>query len=159
MKDRGVFISKRDVFEFKQIEKFLSGRQKRNETSVLLGQTECTLTRKSRRVESKGLLGIKHGNTGKRLRNKKSDLLKAHVFSLIRNEYFDYNMSHLQETLKSANGITVAYTTLRRWRLHLNSIHKRVSIWTSLPLLICYTYVTTNVVRRTYEKEAFSSRK
>jgi len=118
-------MSKRDVFEFEQIEKFLSGKQRRNETSILLGQTERTVTRKARRVESKGLLGIKHGNTGKRPRNKKSDLLKAHVFKLIRNEYFDYNMSHLQETLKSANGITVAYTTLRRWCHEINVVKRR----------------------------------
>lgn len=121
----GVFMSKREVFEFEQIEKFLSGRLRRSDTSVLLGQTERTVSRKARRVESKGLLGIKHGNTGRRPQNKKSDLIKAHVCKLIRRDYFDYNMTHLKEVLKANNGITVSYTTLRRWCHEINVVKRR----------------------------------
>lgn len=125
MKDLGVFMSKREVFEFEQIERFISGKQTRSDTATLLGQSERTISRKSRRVESKGLLGVKHGNIGKRPINKKSDLIKAHVCKLIKRDYFDYNMTHLQETLKAQNGITLAYTTLRRWCHELNIVKKR----------------------------------
>jgi transposase len=118
-------MSKREVFEFEQIEKFISGQQKRAEISMLLNQSERTISRKARRVESKGLLGIKHGNTGRRPKNKKSDLLKAHVCKLIREQYFDYNMLHLRETLRASNGISIAYTTLRRWCHEINVVKRR----------------------------------
>jgi transposase len=118
-------MSKREVFEFEQVEKFITGQQSRSDTSVLLNCSERTVSRIARRVESKGLLGVKHGNGGKRPINKKSDLLKAHVCKLVRNDYFDYNMSHLKEVLKSTNGITVAYTTLRRWCHEINVVKKR----------------------------------
>lgn len=125
MSNDGVFMSKREVFEFEQIEKFLSGKQRRSDTSILLGQTERTVARKARRVEDKGLLGVKHGNIGKRPANKKSDLIKAHVSKLIKRDYFDYNMSHLQEVLRTNNGITVSYTTLRRWCHEINIVKRR----------------------------------
>ena len=125
MKEAGVIMSKRDVFEFEQIERFLAGQQSRSNTALLLGQTTRTISRKARKVESKGLLGVKHGNLGKRPINKKSDLLKMHVCKLIRKDYFDYNMSHLMETLKLNNGISIPYTTLRRWCHEINIVKKR----------------------------------
>ena len=125
MKEAGVIMSKRDVFEFEQIERFLAGQQSRSDTALLLGQTTRTVSRKARKVESKGLLGVKHRNLGKRPINKKSDLLKMHVCKLIRKDYFDYNMSHLMETLKLSNGISIAYTTLRRWCHEINVVKKR----------------------------------
>lgn len=123
--EAGVFMSNRDVFEFEQIEKFLSGQQSRSDTALLMGQTERTITRKARRVESKGLLGVKHGNCNNRPKNKKSDLIKEHVCKLIKKDYFDYNMTHLKETLKANNGITISYTTLRRWCHEINIVKKR----------------------------------
>ena len=125
MKEAGIIMSKRDVFEFEQIERFLAGQQSRSNTALLLGQTTRTISRKARKVESKGLLGVKHGNLGKRPINKKSDLLKMHVCKLIRKDYFDYNMSHLMETLKLNNGISIPYTTLRRWCHEINIVKKR----------------------------------
>lgn len=118
-------MSKREVFEFEQIEKFLSGTQRRSDTATLLNQSERTITRKARRVEAKGLLGVKHGNTARRPCNKKSDLLKEHVCRLIKKDYFDYNMSHLREVLKANNGITLSYTTLRRWCHEINVVKRR----------------------------------
>jgi transposase InsO family protein len=125
VKEAGIIMSKRDVFEFEQIERFLAGQQSRSNTALLLGQTTRTISRKARKVESKGLLGVKHGNLGKRPINKKSDLLKMHVCKLIRKDYFDYNMSHLMETLKLNNGISIPYTTLRRWCHEINIVKKR----------------------------------
>ncbi len=125
MKEAGVIMSKRDVFEFEQIERFIAGQQSRSDTALLLGHTTRTISRKARKVESKGLLGVKHGNLGKRPINKKSDLLKMHVCKLIRKDYFDYNMSHLMETLKLSNGISIPYTTLRRWCHEINIVKKR----------------------------------
>ena len=54
MKEAGVIMSKRDVFEFEQIERFLAGQQSRSDTALLLGQTTRTVSRKARKVESKG---------------------------------------------------------------------------------------------------------
>ena len=125
MNDYGVFMSNKDIFELEQIEKFLAGKITRAEAALFLNTTERTISRKARKVESQGLMGIKHGNTGRRPINKKSDLLKASVCKTIKKDYFDYNMTHMMETLKSNNGITLAYTTLRRWCHELNLVKRK----------------------------------
>lgn len=118
-------MSKKEVFEFEQIEKFISGQLSRVDTAIFLNVSERTVSRKARQVEAHGLLGIKHGNMGRRPNNKKSDLLKTHVCKLIKQNYFGYNMTHLKEILKSNNGINVSYTTLRRWCHELDLVKRR----------------------------------
>lgn len=121
----GVYMSDRDIFELEQIEKFISGKISRADAALLLKKTERTIARKARKVEREGLKGIKHGNTGRRPINKKSDLVKASVCRTIKRDLFDYNMTHMRETLKANSGITVAYTTLRRWCHELNIVKRR----------------------------------
>lgn len=74
MDEYGVVMSRQDIFELEQIEKFITGKITRTETATLLLTTERTVSRKVRKVEKQGLLGVKHGNTGRRPINKKSDL-------------------------------------------------------------------------------------
>lgn len=125
MDDKGVFVSRREVFIFEQIEKFISGQVTREHTALLLGKTERTVSRIARRVETQGLMGVKHGNGSKVPHNKKSKKLEAHVCKLIQDMYFDFNISHIQEVLKASHGITIKYTTLRRWCHKIKVVKKK----------------------------------
>jgi transposase len=82
---------------------------------------ERTVSRLAREIREKGLLGIKHGNFQRRPKDKTPDNLKDQVCSLLREEYFDMNITHAKEILNKKHQIKVPYTTLRRWchELHL----------------------------------------
>ena len=117
----GTIMSTREVFEFEHLDKFIAGKITRFETALLLQVHERTVSRLAREIRDKGLLGIKHGNFQKRPKNKTADELKARVCSLLRNVYFDLNITHAKELLKKRHRIKVSYTTLRRWchEIHL----------------------------------------
>ncbi|MCB9026129.1 MAG: ISNCY family transposase [Bdellovibrionaceae bacterium] len=121
----GVFVSKREIFKYEQIEGFILRKYTRKEVSLLLDVSERTITRMAGRVRNKGLLGIKHGNTSKRPKNKQSELLESHVKSMIEKHYFDRNITHIQETLRDGHGINLSYSTLRRWCHEINVVKKR----------------------------------
>lgn len=124
-KAEGIFMSQRKVFEFETIQKFLVGSISRIEASLLLGVSTKTVSRKAKKVTQKGLLGMQHGNSHRRPANKKSDLLERHVKKLITQDYYDRNILHLKDTLSSHHGITVKYSTLRRWCHDVNIVKKK----------------------------------
>jgi len=123
--NEGFFMSQRKVFEFETIQKYLVGSLSRAETALLLGVCSKTVTRKAKKVKDEGLLGIQHGNRNRRPVNKKSDLLEKHVKKLITKNYYDRNILHIQETLSSNHGITIKYSTLRRWCHDVNVVKKK----------------------------------
>ena len=121
MQQEGIFMSKNEQFEYRIIYDFISGKLKRSEASILLGKTERSVTRIANRVRSKGMLGVKHGNIGKKPANKICPFMKEEVLKLVQNKYFDMNLTHCLEKLqKDDHFTTLKYGTLRRW---CHSIH------------------------------------
>lgn len=118
-------MSQRKVFEFETLQKYLSGFLSRSDASLILGVSTKTITRRSRKVLEKGMLGICHGNINRRPVNKKSDLIENHVKKLITQEYFDRNILHIRDTLRDGHGINIKYSTLRRWCHDVNVVKKR----------------------------------
>jgi hypothetical protein len=59
------------------------------------------------------MAGVKHGNLGKKPWNKSSPELKRHVITLLRDRYFDFNLTHFAEKLRDDHGIDVKRETLR----------------------------------------------
>ena len=114
-KGQGVCMSQRELFVFEQLQKFLFKQMTRAEVSQLLGVTERTVTRMARRIEAKGMLGVKHGNALRRPKNKTSELVEQHVKKLILNQYFDRNMTHIFETLREGHGVRLSFSTIARW--------------------------------------------
>jgi hypothetical protein len=45
------------------------------------------------------------------------EALRERICTLLREEYADYNTSHVRDELGDEYGIQVSYTTLYRWRL------------------------------------------
>lgn len=66
-----------------------------------------------KRVIRDDMLGVIHGNTGRRPINKISDEAKSQIKALIKNKYFDFNMLHLNEMLSKQEGIIINRETLR----------------------------------------------
>jgi transposase InsO family protein len=118
-------MSKREVFEFETLQKYLSGFLFRSDTAILLGYSTKTISRKAKKVSEQGMLGIIHGNRNRRPVNKKSDLLEHHVKKMITERYYDRNIKHIQETLSLEHSITIKYSTLRRWCHDINIVKKK----------------------------------
>lgn len=118
-------MSRKESFEFKIINEFLLGKLSRKEAAELLQVTTRTISRKTRRVEEMGLLGVKHRNTGKAPKNKTSESLRTEIMNLVENEYFDYNMTHLHEELTAVHGYNIGYPSLRRWCHAQNLVKKK----------------------------------
>lgn len=126
-RDKGVYMSKNGQVTYQVVSDFLSNKLSRREAAVLLQVRERTVTRLARRIESKGLFGVIHGNREKSPSNKKCKDLQKSVMKLVEEKYFDFNMTHCLEVLKENHAIEVRYSTFRRWchQRHLVKRRKR----------------------------------
>jgi transposase-like protein len=71
--------------------------------------------RLAKRCGEDGLKGLLHGNSQKSPHNKKSDELRRQCLELAQQLYFDFNVTHCLELLRSRHGLEVSYSVFRRW--------------------------------------------
>jgi transposase len=114
-RDEGIYMSKNGQFTHQVVSDFLNAKLNRKEAAELLNVTERSVTRLARRIESKGLFGVIHGNRDKRPFNKKCEKLQKSVMDLVEEKYFDFNMTHCLEVLKENHNIELKYSTFRSW--------------------------------------------
>lgn len=115
MGQEGILVGKRMEFEHQVISDFLSRKMSRVQASEMLGVRERTISRKSRRLEKKGLTALVHGNKKRIPFNKILEVKKREVMNLVECRYFDFNMTHCLEILERDHGLKVSYETFRRW--------------------------------------------
>jgi len=66
------------------------------------------------------MLGIKHGNTGKIPINKTSPLIEEDIKTLLKNDYYDFNLTHFREMLVEKEGINVGKNIIHRIAKKMN---------------------------------------
>lgn len=81
----------------------------------LLNKSRRTIERYLKKYRKIGIQFVVHQNTGKPPANKTSGSVKRAVQSLIKEKYFDVNLTHLRELLQDNEGIQVRRETLRSW--------------------------------------------
>jgi len=113
--DEGIFMSKQGQLVYRVVSDFLNAKVSRKEAAEILEVRERTISRIARRIEKKGMLAAVHGNRGRAAWNRKHDELKGTVMRLVKERYFDFNMTHCLEKLKAEHGFTLSYETLRQW--------------------------------------------
>lgn len=118
-------MSKRQQFEFQVVTDFINLKLKRKEAAQLLEIRERTVSRKARKIEERGLLGIVHGNHKKTPKNKISKDYKENITTLIKKQYFDFNMTHCLEKLVEEHSFKYSYATLRRWMTEIHLVKNR----------------------------------
>jgi transposase len=126
-RDKGIYMSKNGQFTYQVVSDFLANKVSRREAAELLQVRERTVTRLARKIESKGMFGVIHGNRDKPPFNKKDEALRKSVMDLVEKDYFDFNMTHCLEVLKERHAIEIKYSTFRRWchERHLVKRRKR----------------------------------
>lgn len=113
--DEGIYMSKKGQLAFETVSEFLQQKLSRKEAAELLQVRERTISRIARRIEARGIEAVVHANRGKAPWNRKCDALKKTVLGLMREQYFDFNLTHALEKLRDEHALKIPYETLRRW--------------------------------------------
>ena len=113
--EKGIYMSKNDQFKYSIIEEYRRGELSRREASEVLGISERSVQRWAKSVRECGLVGIKHGNCGRRPVNRYASSLEEKAMSLVKDLYYDFNIVHAKEMVEERHGIKVSYATFHKW--------------------------------------------
>ena len=104
---KGVYMSSK-VLQTNQFRQgYLAGKLTIMEVSILIPNSYRQTQRLVKKVELQGMLGIKHGNSGKTPFNKTPAQLESEVKSLLQNDYYDFNLTHFREMIEDKEGIVI----------------------------------------------------
>lgn len=92
----------------------LERRLSMGELSLLCGKSYRQCQRVVARVKVQGMLGVKHGNSGRSSKNQMPDEIRESIRTLIAGKYNNFNLTHLREKLLSEEKIIVARESLRK---------------------------------------------
>ncbi len=92
--------------------------------SKLLNKSRRTIERYLKKYRKFGIQFVIHQNTGKSPSNKTCDELRRTVQGLIKERYFDVNLTHLRELLDDNEGIKVQRETLRCWAHEIHHVKR-----------------------------------
>ncbi len=90
----------------------------------LLNKSRRTIERYLEKYHKVGIQFVVHQNTGRLPSNKTCGEVKRTVQSLIREKYFDVNLTHLEELLEYNENIQVKRETLRGWAHEIHHVKR-----------------------------------
>lgn len=96
------------------IEEVVERRLSVVELAVLCGKSYRQCQRILANVRRFGMVGVKHGNSGRVSKRRLPEAARETIRTLIRGKYQDFNLTHLREKLASEEHIFVARETLRQ---------------------------------------------
>jgi transposase len=79
-----------------------------------LNVSSRTIERYLSKYQSKGIMFARHGNTGRAPKNKTDAQVTAKAQLLVKNKYFDFNVTHALEKLSLDEGININRETFRK---------------------------------------------
>ena len=109
-----VIMSEKEQKKYDLVQQVLNGRLTIVEFSTLIGKSYSQSKRIIKKVKEQGMLGVKHGNTGKVPWNKTPPELLEDVLNLLQNDYREFNLTHFREMLQVHEGITIGKNVLHR---------------------------------------------
>ena len=90
----------------------------------LLDKSHRTIERYLAKYRKVGIRFIVHQNRGRPPANKSSDDVKRAVQALIKEKYYDVNLTHLRELLQDNEHIQVKRETLRAWAHEIHHVKR-----------------------------------
>jgi len=120
-----MFVSESQIIKLQIIEKVAMGKMAVWQAAEAMGKSQRTVYRQLASFKKKGFRFIQHGNQGRAPHNKHPQDLKEEVRTLIREKYFDFNITHLKEKLFEEENLQIAKETLRRWAHELGLVKNR----------------------------------
>jgi transposase len=117
-------MNSKDQIVVDVVAKILAGKLSRKVGCKVLGVSERTLRRYLSEYAERGILFVQHRNTKKTPVNKTNLDQRKLVLSLVTEKYFDFNLTHCLEKLKSDHGIEVGRETFRSWCHEIGMVKK-----------------------------------
>ena len=111
---KGVYMSSKEQRTYQFCQDYLTGRLTIMEVSILIPKSYRQTQRLIKKVELQGMVGIKHGSSGKTPYNKTPQQLESEVKSLLKNDYYDFNLTHFREMIEDKEGITIGKNIIHR---------------------------------------------
>ena len=107
-------MSKREEEVYRLCQEVRCGKLTLKELSILIGKSYRQTQRIYRKVEQQGMLGVKHGNSGKTPHNKTPPDVEEDIRRLLKHDYYDFNLTHFREMLVEKEGIKVGKNIVHR---------------------------------------------
>ncbi len=95
-----------------------------NNASKLLNKSRRTIERYLQRYYAEGIQFVIHRNKGRAPSNKMPIKMKHTVQQLIKEKYFDLNLSHLRDMLAKNENIMIKRETLRTWAHEIHHVKR-----------------------------------
>jgi hypothetical protein len=109
-----VFMSEKEQKNYELALQVIHNRLSIVEFSILIGKSYSQSQRIIKKIKQNGMLGIKHGNSGKTPWNKTPDELIEDVTNLLKNDYNRFNLTHFKEMLEVHEGISLGKNIIHR---------------------------------------------
>jgi len=109
-------MSEKDLYRIDVLTRVVDGKVRVQQAAEEERVSVRQVRRQLRILRTEGAEGLIHGNRGRVSPRRLPEALRERVCALLREEYADYNTSHVRDELESEHGIRVSYATLYRWR-------------------------------------------
>ena len=106
------------------IAKVAEGKMDIVNAAILLNLSRRTVERYLQRYRKVGIRFVVHQNNGRSPVNKICDEVKRAVQALIKEKYFDVNLTHLGELLEDNENVQVKRETLRSWAHEIHHVKR-----------------------------------
>lgn len=110
-----VIMGAKEQLRLDVVTKVIAGQLTREQAKQVLDVSDRTVGRYVGNYRRRGILFVKHGNFERTPANKISLDIKKQAMLLVREKYFDFNMSHCLEKLVGEEEIHVKRETFRKW--------------------------------------------
>lgn len=117
-------MSAREQMELDIVAKIVAGTMSRKQGQQVLDVSERTLRRYIEGYAKDGVVFIKHGNCSLVPTNRTDDAIKRTVQKLVKEKYFDFNMTHCLEKLENDENISIKRETFRKWCHEIKMVKK-----------------------------------
>lgn len=94
------------------------------EFSTLIKKSYSQSKRIIRKIKNLGMLGVKHGNVGKKPWNKTSSELIEDVLHLLKHDYSNFNLTHFKEMLEIHEGMSIGKNIIHQIAVKNNLVKR-----------------------------------
>jgi len=113
MGNTGLTLTMKDKQRIEVIQAFNAGRITVQDAASALRRSDRTVYRMARRLLTRGIEGLVHGNRGKPSKRQTPKRLKKRILVLAQAKYADINDTHLCEILERNDDLHIGRETLR----------------------------------------------
>lgn len=115
-----IVVSKQSIYQSRVLADFLAHQITRRTGAELLNLTERQFSRKAARMNKGGLLAIQHQTLGRSSNRATDPKLILQIRNLFQEKYVNFNYRHFHERLIRFEGITISYSSVKRFLKDLN---------------------------------------